>query len=62
MGEKISAAEKLAAFQELYDEFKKETPSSPRWFQIIDVCVGTLMAERLIALDDEAKTPLKAGE
>ncbi len=42
--------DELANWQELYDEFRKATPSSPAWYQLADACIGVLMADRLMSL------------
>lgn len=39
--------ESVANWQHLYDAFRRETPSSPAWFQIADVAIGVLLADRL---------------
>ncbi len=39
--------EELANWEGLYDEFRKATPSSPVWYQLADICIGTLMADKL---------------
>lgn len=64
MAREITPEEELANWQELYDEFRKETPSAPRWYQIADMCIGVLMADKLMTLKAQiaATTPPKAGD
>ena len=49
--------EKLANWEELYAAFRKETPSSSCWFQITDVCIGVLMADRIATIKAKLGAP-----
>jgi hypothetical protein len=42
--------EELANWEELYAEFSKATPSSPVWYQLADMCIGVLMADKIANL------------
>jgi hypothetical protein len=50
--------EELANWEELYAEFSKATPSSPVWYQLADMCIGILMADKIAQLK---ATTLGAG-
>lgn len=46
----MAPEEELAKWEELYDAFRRATPSSPDWYQLIDHCVGVLMSDKIASL------------
>jgi hypothetical protein len=50
--------EVLANWEQLYEEFRKATPSSPAWYGLIDMAVGVLISDRI----DQLKAALSSTE
>lgn len=45
-----SPEEQLANWEGIYAEFRKATPSSPVWYQIADIAIGVLLADKIDVL------------
>jgi hypothetical protein len=53
--------DRLTAWEDIFKEFQKATPSSPGWYGIIDFVVGSLVHERIDALKREMATRSPQG-
>lgn len=50
----LTPQERVAEWDGLYQQFRKETPSSPAWFHVIDYMVGALISDHIEELRRKA--------
>lgn len=50
----LTPAQRVSEWEGLYEQFRKETPSSPTWFQVIDYMVGALISDHIEELRRKA--------
>lgn len=53
----LTPLERVAEWEGLYEQFRKETPSSPSWFNMIDYMVGAMMSDHIEELRRRAAVP-----
>lgn len=58
---KPTPEEELANWEEIYAAFRKETPSSPGWFQIADIAIGCLLVNKIASMKARPSPPPHRG-
>jgi len=56
------AEKALQDIRALFTMYQKQTPSSPVWFQVVDVCVGTLMADFISRIEKDVANAHKTDD